>query len=577
MAGYIAPEFIDRLLGQADIVEIINARIPLKKAGREYQACCPFHHEKTPSFTVSPNKQFYHCFGCGAHGSALSFLMEYDNMSFPDAVEELAHQLGLEVPRDTSQSQGPDHRPYYQLLESCRQFYNSQLRQHPEAQDAINYLKQRGLSGEIAARYQVGYAPSGWDNLLKALGKDKQQTDALFETGMITRGDNNKQYDRFRQRIMFPIRDSRRRVIGFGGRIIGDGKPKYLNSPETPVFHKGRELYGLYEVRQQYKQIQKLLIVEGYMDVVALAQFGIDYAVASLGTATTDQHLQLIFKNTQQVIFCFDGDRAGRDAGWKALNTCLPHMRDGKQAAFLFLPDGEDPDTLVRKEGKDVFENRIENAIPLSDYLFEQIARNSDMRSIDGKAHFAEQLKPYIAKLPEGLFRDMINTRLDETIGFRQQANQPPAQQAPRKKRQGKTGLNTIPPVRRAIALLLHFPTICLAVEVPNLVKQSQLPGMSLFNELWQFFNNTSTPSLGGVMEHWRNTESAGHLDKIIQLNLDILDQDVADQFAGVLEHIQRMQVDQEWQNLLQNKSPSELTPEEKQRLKELQLLRAEQ
>jgi DNA primase len=581
MAGLIPSEFIDRLLAQADIVDVISARIPLKKAGREFQACCPFHHEKTPSFTVSPNKQFYHCFGCGEHGSALTFLMNYDNMTFPEAVEELAHQLGLEVPHEDSQPQGPDHRPLYDLLEACRKFFSYQLRQHPQAGKAVGYLKQRGLSGEVAARYQVGYAPEGWDNLLKALGTDTKQIDNLFETGMITRQDN-KQYDRFRDRIMFPIRDRRGRVIGFGGRLLGDGKPKYLNSPETPVFHKGSELYGLFEVRTQYKQIPRLLVVEGYMDVVALAQFGIDYAVASLGTATTDHHLQLIFKNTQQVIFCFDGDRAGKEAGWKALNVCLPHMRDGKQANFLFLPEGEDPDTLVRKEGQAIFEQRIDNAMPLSEYLFDKLAEDIDMRSIDGRARFAEVVKPYLERLPESLFRDMLTEKLNETIGFRkQQPEAPAARQHSVKKTPGKgkaankTGLHTIPPVRRAVALLLHFPNVCKQVEVPPQLARSAIPGMPLLNALLDFLHQQENPSLGSILEHWRNSDDARHLDKIIQLELDILEADVADQFRGVLEQLLRTQADQEWQQLLENKSPSQLTPEERQRLQELQSLRS--
>lgn len=568
MAGRIPPEFIDQLLSQADIVDIINARIPLKKAGREFQACCPFHHEKTPSFTVSPGKQFYHCFGCGAHGSAITFLMEYDNLPFPDAVEELAHQLGMEVPHEDNTSPGPNYRPLYDLLEECRKFYSWQLRHHADAQLAVNYLKNRGLTGEVAASYQIGYAPAGWDNLLKPIGTTPQRIEQLIETGMVTRHDN-KQYDRFRDRIMFPIRDRRGRVIGFGGRILGDGKPKYLNSPETPVFHKGQELYGLYEARQSQKQIDKLLVVEGYMDVVALAQFGIPYAVATLGTATTDQHLELVFRTTQQVVFCFDGDRAGRDAAWKALETSLPHMRDGKQASFLFLPDNEDPDTLIRKEGKQAFEERVNNALPLSEYLFQKIAEQVDMRSIDGKVRYAELIKPFIEKLPEGLFKQMLTQKLDSTVGIQPTA---PVQQSRKpQKKATKTGLHTISPIRRAIALMLHFPDRCRQIEIPAHLKASGLPGMPLFIQLQEFISNHEKPTLGGIMEHWRDQPDAVHLNKITQLNLDILEEDVTDQFHGVIDQILKMQADNEWQQLLQNKSPSELTAEEKIRLQELQ------
>lgn len=573
MAGRIPHEFIDQLLSQADIVDVINARIPLKKAGREYQACCPFHHEKTPSFTVSPNKQFYHCFGCGAHGSALSFLMEYDNLVFPDAVEELARQVGVEVPRDENTPQGPDYRPLYSLMEDCRQFYSRQLRQHPLAQDAIDYLKNRGLSGEIAANYQLGFAPPGWDNLLKQLGTSPDKVKQLTETGMLSNNDN-RQYDRFRERIMFPIRDRRGRVIGFGGRILGDGKPKYLNSPETPIFHKGQELYGLYEARQAVKQINRLLVVEGYMDVVAVAQFGINYAVATLGTATTSQHMELIFRTTQHVVFCFDGDRAGRAAAWKAMETALPHMRDGKQASFLFLPDGEDPDTLIRKVGRQTFEKYIDDAQPLSEYLFEKIAEQVDMRSIDGKVRFAELIKPHLQKLPEGLFQDMLKQQVSETVGIQKTVQQP---KAPSKKqrRATKTNLQTISPVRRAIALILHFPTLCKNSELPKLLQSSQIAGTPLLIDLLDFIDTQENPTLGSILEHWRDSPQAVHLDKITRLDLDILESDVTSQFEGVIRQIIRMQADAEWNELLQHKSPSELTAAEKQRLQELQAARS--
>ena len=574
MAGRIPSEFIDQLLSKADIVDVINARIPLKKAGREYHACCPFHHEKTPSFTVSPVKQFYHCFGCGMHGSAISFLMEYDNLTFPDAVEELARQAGVEVPREGNDFQGPDYRPLYELLEECRKFFSWQLRNHASAQTAIDYLKQRGLSGDVAATYQIGFAPQGWDNILKQIGTTTKRLEQLTETGMVTQNEDKKQYDRFRERIMFPIRDRRGRVIGFGGRILGDGKPKYLNSPETPIFHKGQELYGLYEARQAQKQINKLLVVEGYMDVVAVAQFGINYAVATLGTATTAQHIELIFRTTQEVIFCFDGDRAGRAAAWKALETVLPHMRDGKQAGFLFLPDNEDPDTLIRKEGKEKFEERINNALPLSEYLFSKIEEQVDTRSIDGKVRYAELLKPYIEQLPTGLFKEMLNQQLNDMVGVHKK---PQTKNFRAKASQNikKTDLTTIPPVRRAIALMLHFPSHCKNIETPELLKQSNLPGMPLFNQLQAFLDENEKTSLGSILEHWRDKEDFSHLNKITQMNIDIIEEDVTSQFTGTLTQMTRLQADQEWQNLLEGKTLSQLTAEEKARLQELQSLKS--
>ncbi|MDJ0740543.1 MAG: DNA primase, partial [Gammaproteobacteria bacterium] len=397
MPGAIPQHFIDDLLARADIVEIIGRRVPLKKAGREFHACCPFHSEKTPSFTVSPAKQFYHCFGCGAHGSALGFLMEYDRLSFPEAVEELASSMGLEVPREAAFDQGPDHRPLYELLELAAQHYEQQLRQHADAARAVDYLRQRGLSGEIAARFRLGFAPPGWDNLLQALGGDDERVARLRDAGLITEQDH-KRYDRLRDRIIFPIRDGRGRVVGFGGRLLGDGKPKYLNSPETPVFHKGRELYGLYEARQADGHPARLLVVEGYMDVVALAQFGIGNAVATLGTATTSDHLEKLYRATPEVVFCFDGDRAGRDAAWKALQTALPLMRDGRQARFLFLPDGEDPDSLVRQIGAAAFTERVGGAQPLSEYLFEKLSAQVDMQTLDGRARLGELTQPLLER-----------------------------------------------------------------------------------------------------------------------------------------------------------------------------------
>ncbi|MFM1892488.1 MAG: hypothetical protein RLZ44_1565, partial [Pseudomonadota bacterium] len=359
MAGKIPQRFIDDLIARVDIVDVINQRVPLKKAGHEYKACCPFHDEKTPSFTVSPTKQFYHCFGCGAHGTAIGFLMDYDRLSYPEAIEALADDLGLEVPHEAGVERGPDLSPLYEILEQAARFYAWQLRRHPDSARAVEYLRQRGVSGEIAADFRIGFAPPGWDNLLRELGGDARAVDSLRGAGLISEPEDGKRYDRLRDRIVFPILDARGRVVGFGGRVLGAGEPKYLNSPETPVFHKGRELYGLYQAKQAVKQLERLLVVEGYMDVVALAQFGIRYAVATLGTATTAEHLEKLFRSVPEVVFCFDGDRAGRDAAWKALETALPLLREGRQARFLFLPEGEDPDTLVRREGAAAFAARV--------------------------------------------------------------------------------------------------------------------------------------------------------------------------------------------------------------------------
>ncbi|WP_439510727.1 DNA primase [Marinimicrobium koreense] len=423
MAGLIPQSFIDELLDRVDLVEIVDHRVKLKKTGKNFSACCPFHDEKTPSFTVSQDKQFYYCFGCGASGNAVGFLMDYERLGFPEAVEQLAHHCGLEVPREeqspAQKEKAQERKSIYSLLEQADRYYRLQLRQHPKRMEAVDYLKRRGLDGHIARDYGIGYAPPGWDNLLKTLGIGEQERHLLTEGGMlIHQPDQNKRYDRFRHRIMFPIRDLRGRVIGFGGRVLGDDKPKYLNSPETPVFHKGRELYGLYEARQAYRELPRLLVVEGYMDVVALAQFGIRYGVATLGTACGEDHLALAFKHTREVVFCFDGDKAGRSAAERALAAALPVMEDGRQVKFLFLPEGEDPDTLVRQIGAEKFSNMVDMAVPLEDYLFDALSADLNPRSLEGRALLSKRAAPLLHQLPRGVFRELMFDRLAQRTGL---------------------------------------------------------------------------------------------------------------------------------------------------------------
>ena len=415
MAGLIPQQFINDLLDRTDIVEVIDSRVSLRKTGRNYSALCPFHNEKSPSFSVNPDKQFYYCFGCGAGGNVLSFLMEYERLDFRDAVEDLARRAGLEIPEERAIDPKAEklRKSLYAHLDRAQRFYQHQLRKHSERDKAINYLKNRGLSGEIAKQFLVGYAPPGWDNLHQTLVSSTDDEQQLIEGGMLIKKDNGKgSYDRFRDRIIFPIRDSRGRTIAFGGRVLGDEKPKYLNSPESPIFHKGRELYGLYEAKQANRNLERVLIVEGYMDVVALAQFGITYAVATLGTATSDTHLTKLFRQVSEVIFCFDGDQAGRQAASRALDNALPLMEDGRQIRFLFLPEGEDPDSLVRSEGKDAFEQRLDSAQPLTDYFFDSIARNINTGALDGKARLAKLALDKMQAMPRGLLYQMMVDQL---------------------------------------------------------------------------------------------------------------------------------------------------------------------
>ncbi|TYO82536.1 DNA primase [Pseudomonas sp. CK-NBRI-02] len=437
MAGLIPQSFIDDLLNRTDIVDVVSSRIQLKKTGKNLSACCPFHKEKTPSFTVSPDKQFYYCFGCGAGGNALGFVMDHDNLDFPQAVEELARAAGMEVPREEGRRgqkpRQPTDSPLYPLLEAAAEFYRQALRAHPTRKAAVDYLKGRGLSGEIARDFGLGFAPPGWDNLLKHLGADSLQQKVMIDAGLlIENAESGKRYDRFRDRVMFPIRDSRGRVIAFGGRVLGDDKPKYLNSPETPVFHKGQELYGLFEARKHNRNLDEIIVVEGYMDVIALAQQGLRNAVATLGTATSEEHLKRLFRVVPSVLFCFDGDQAGRKAAWRALESTLASLQDGRRARFLFLPEGEDPDSLVRAEGTDAFMARInQHAQPLADYFFEQLSNEADPRSLEGKAHMATLAAPLIEKIPGANLRQLMRNRLKEITGLDPQQVEQLAQHAP--------------------------------------------------------------------------------------------------------------------------------------------------
>ncbi|MCF5803337.1 MULTISPECIES: DNA primase [Pseudomonas syringae group] len=437
MAGLIPQSFIDDLLNRTDIVDVVSSRVQLKKSGKNYSACCPFHKEKTPSFSVSPDKQFYYCFGCGAGGNALGFIMDHDNLDFPQAVEDLAKAAGMEVPREQGvkgqKPRQPTDSPLYPLLTAAAEFYRQALKSHPSRKAAVDYLKGRGLSGEIARDFGLGFAPPGWDNLYKHLSSDSLQQKVMIDAGLlIENAETGKRYDRFRDRVMFPIRDSRGRVIAFGGRVLGDDKPKYLNSPETPVFHKGQELYGLFEARKFNRNLDEIIVVEGYMDVIALAQQGLRNAVATLGTATSEEHLKRLFRVVPNVLFCFDGDQAGRNAAWRALEATLSNLQDGRRARFLFLPEGEDPDTLVRSEGTDAFKARInQHAQPLADYFFEQLTKESDPRSLEGKAHMATLAAPLIDKVPGANLSTLMRQRLTEITGLTGEAVSQLVQSAP--------------------------------------------------------------------------------------------------------------------------------------------------
>lgn len=596
MAGRIPQHFIDDLLARINIIDVLDGRVQkLKRSGKNYSGLCPFHKEKTPSFSANQEKQFYYCFGCGAGGNALGFLMDYENLNFPEAVEELAKTAGMTVPKDDSPEQAQkDQRlkKLYDILEQAGSFYEGALKKHADRNDAVNYLKNRGLTGHVAKAFSIGFAPSGWDNIASDLGTDSERLELLEESGLLIHNEErDSRYDRFRNRIMFPIRDQRGRIIGFGGRVLGDDKPKYLNSPETPTFHKSRELYGLYEARKHNNSLNRLLIVEGYMDVVGLAQYDIHFAVATLGTATTAQHLERLFKIVPEIIFCFDGDNAGREAASRALKTTLPVIEDGKEARFLFLPDGEDPDSLVRQEGKEEFSQRLDKALPLSEFFFRHYSEDADLDSMDGRARFSSNVLPAINAMKPSLLQQMMLDRICDlthlsleqiqtTINFREAVTPQPR---PSKKTPladdftehfypepipadeysydnnypeqypdetdtgyGKSTAQSQPKqtsykvdkqqvthsfTDKLIALLLHYPQLAAECNLPNNLNTSQSAGIQLLLRLVKYYQETPNATLGQLAVDWR--EESNLSDMIIQLydissNLEIHTEDEA-------------------------------------------------
>ncbi len=516
MAGRIPRSFIDELMTRIDIVDLIDSYVSLRKIGRNYTACCPFHTEKTPSFTVSQEKQFYYCFGCGAHGSAIGFLMEHARLDFLEAVHELASRAGMAVvyEQGTAPTSIAAFDDLYQIMAEAAQYYRQQLRQ---SQTAINYLKKRGLTGEIARDYGLGYAPPGWNNLLKTLGTNSELRARLLKTGLIKQNESGHRYDRFRDRIMFPILDQRGRVIAFGGRKLSESEhePKYLNSPETSLFQKGNELYGWYSARKT-RPLQNIIVVEGYMDVIALAQFGISNAIATLGTATSVKHLNHLFRNVPEIIFCFDGDEAGKKAAWRALEIALPLLQEGRQIRFIFLPQGNDPDNLVRQEGAQGFNNHLARATPLSKFLFNTLTQQVDMASLDGRARLVELAKPLLKPLPIGPYRDLMLQKLSELSGVNLnhltrliQGEIPKQTTVKRTIRKTIESTRELSLVDQAIIYLLHKPALSLQIEQHYHEQLSKLnkPNIKLLLKIIELTKENPHLKLGALCEHWRKTE----------------------------------------------------------------------
>ena len=634
MAGLIPQSFIDDLLNRTDIVDVVSSRVQMKKAGKNYTACCPFHKEKTPSFSVSPDKQFYYCFGCGAGGNALGFIMDHDNLDFPQAVEELAKAAGMEIPREESgrphKPRQPTDSPLYPLLTAAAEFYRQALKSHPARKAAVDYLKGRGLTGEIARDFGLGFAPPGWDNLYKHLSSDTLQQKAMIDAGLLVENaETGKRYDRFRDRVMFPIRDSRGRIIAFGGRVLGDDKPKYLNSPETPVFHKGQELYGLFEARKFNRSLDEIIVVEGYMDVIALAQQGLRNAVATLGTATSEEHMKRLFRVVPSVLFCFDGDQAGRNAAWRALEATLPCLQDGRRARFLFLPEGEDPDTLVRSEGTDAFKARInQHAQPLADYFFQQLTEEADPRSLEGKAHMATLAAPLIDKVPGANLRALMRQRLSEITGLTSETVSQLAQKAPAapqpaydpgidydampdysdfqqpdsylpqqewtpkkpgaggKKwenkpwdKKGKRGgereqawipVGVEPPTLTALRTLLHHPQLAKKVEDAGHFAAEDQTNNQLLIALVEAVQKNPKLSSIQLLSRWHGTEQGRLLQRLLEKEWLIDADNLEQQFFDTITSLSARQRERNLEQLLRKARQGELSSEEKNQLRDL-------
>ena len=571
----IPDAFIDDLLARTDIVEVVGARVPLKRQGKEYSARCPFHDERSASFYVSPTKQFYHCFGCGAHGTAISFLMNYDRLEFLDAVDELAKRVGAEVPRDTrAQTQNDDGRDLFAALEAAARFFRRQLQASDKARA---YFASRGVDAGTMERFQLGYAPDGYSALKDALGTDERRMKLLDRAGLFSKNDRGHVYDKFRDRVMFPIFDRRGRPIAFGGRVMAkDDGPKYLNSPETALFHKGRELYGLWQVRQANQKIARLIVVEGYMDVVSLFQFGVTEAVATLGTATTPDHAELLFRNAPDVYFCFDGDNAGRKAAWRALESVLPRMKDGRQAFFLFLPEGEDPDTIVRKEGKEAFDARLKDAVPLSRFFFDELSREINLSTLDGRARLAEHARPMLAQIPDGAFGDLMKQELARLTGVAAASaggatgspGMPAGAAMPRRAPVAPAQKRSL--VRGAIVLLLQQPALARRIEPPFHFASLRQPGVPLLLELIELVHARPDLSTGALLEHFAEREELAALQKLAVQQVPGDEASWTHELLDAVAQLERQTVQQRIDELLDKQRGSGLDDTDKYELRAL-------
>jgi DNA primase len=580
MSGLIPQHFINDLIARIDIVEVIGKRIEIKKAGKEFKAICPFHDDSNPSLTISSTKGFYHCFSCGAHGTALGFLMDYEHLGFVEAIESLSSDLGIDIPYEKNSKPPKRNNDLFVFMDKIQEHYQNNLKNNKKA---IDYLKKRGINGKTAKRFNIGYAPHGWQNILDHFGQSNSEIKQLLSLGLIIKKDNNEHYDRFRNRIIFPIRDNRGRFIGFGGRILNQDQPKYLNSPETPLFHKGKELYGLYECQQAIRNIKKIVVVEGYMDVIGLAQHGVNYAVASMGTATTADHFTRLFRLTDFICFCFDGDQAGLDAAWRALENALPHIREGRQIKFVFLPNGEDPDSYIRNNSAADFEKQLKAGADLSDFLIDKIAQNIDIKSIDGKARLAEKAKPLISQIPKGIFKELIIEKLSEFIGLSpkklkilitQNAKRNSIKFRNNKVTYNKTAQkkNKESPsiIKKAITLVLNYPEIVKNIDDFSTNDQNK-PGTEILKKLIDTIKEEPKINTAGLIERWRDDKEGKYLGQLAITELpENTEFDALTELKNCFLLLEKIYYKERINILIDKQSKNELSAKEKNELGKL-------
>ena len=579
MAGKIPQDFINELLSRIDIVDIIDAYVPLKKMGKNHKACCPFHDEKTPSFSVNQDKQFYYCFGCTASGTAITFLMEYLQMGFIEAIEDLASRAGMEIPREANNSfdQTNQSNKLYAQMELVTKYYSDQLENNKNKNNVISYLEQRNINKETIIEFELGFAPPGWENLISSLAKSKEVTKELQDVGVIIKNDRGGYYDRFRNRLMFPIRDQRGRVIGFGGRVLENESPKYLNSPETIIFQKGKELYGLFQARKALKDLSELYIVEGYMDVIALAQFDIKNVVATLGTAATNEHIEKMFRITNKLIFCFDGDKAGERAAWRALENTLSFLKKGRQVYFIFLPSNEDPDTFVRKNGKNAFLD-TKMLTPLSEFLFNSLSENINLEVLEGRSEMINKTLPFLAKLPPDPYKDIVIKELSKITRYEiddiqkqlltNNKNDSIQKNISISKKEQNKGIEKI---RWLIRCLLHRPSLALDIKSTHSLSLLQSPGINFLCKLIEFIKENPNITVATILENWRGTKFETRLCELAseenEFNeIGVTNEVFVDAINGLIETHQK-----EFETFKEKNSPLELTEEEKLKYREMQ------